>query len=108
MGVPTGDESLATEAWDPDGCRVVVPIAIWYGKVLRDHPELAPLLAEVIRAISEPDHIEPDPEFEDRRHHFLRRVGPSRWFLAVISYEQVPARLITAFPNRKGPSSWSE
>jgi hypothetical protein len=107
VGVPTPDEFLATEAWDPDGRRVVVPIATWHGKVLRDHPELAPFLAEVIRAISKPDHIEPDPDRKDRRHHFLREIGPSRWLLVVIGYEQVPARLVTAFPKRKGPSSWS-
>jgi hypothetical protein len=32
---------------------------------------------------------------------YLRDVGPSRWLLVVLSYEQEPARPISAFPNRK-------
>jgi hypothetical protein len=62
----------------------------------------------VLRAISEPDHVAPDPIFEERRRHYLRNAGPSRWLLVVRSYEQEPARLITAFANRKDPRSWSK
>jgi hypothetical protein len=48
----------------------------------------------------------PDPVHNDRRHHYLRGAGPSRWLLVVLSYEQEPARLISAFPKRKDPDSW--
>lgn len=101
-----GDQ--AAEARDPDGLRVVVPAALWEEKILRDHPELAPHLADVLRAITEPDRVLPDPVYERRRRYYLRGAGPSRWLLVVVSYEQEPARLISAFGNRKDPRSWSE
>ena len=82
-----------------------MPTAVWREKVLRDHPELRPHLADVLRAISEPDHVSPDPVFDGRRRHYLRNAGPSRWLLVVLSYEQEPARLITAFAHRKDPRS---
>jgi hypothetical protein len=99
---------LAGEARDPDGRRVVVSAALWQDKVLRDHPELASHLADVLRAIAEPDCVLPDPVYEGRRRHYLRGAGPSRWLLAVVSYEQEPARVISAFGNRKDPRSWSK
>lgn len=101
-----GDQ--AAEARDPDGLRVVVPAALWQEKILRDHPELAPHLADVLRAIAEPDRVLPDPVYERRRRYYLHEAGPSRWLLVVVSYEQQPARLISAFGNRKDPRSWSE
>jgi hypothetical protein len=99
---------LAGEAHDPDGNRVVVPAPRWQEKVLRDHPELDSHFADVLRAFSQPNHIAADPTFANRRHHYLRDAGPSRWLLVVLSYEQEPARLVTAFPNRKDPRSWSK
>lgn len=101
-----GDQTAETR--DPDGLRVVVPAALWQEKILRDHPELAPHLADVLRAIAEPDRVLPDPVYERRRRYHLRGAGPSRWLLVVVSYEQEPARLISAFGNRKDPRSWSE
>ena len=100
-------KDFAGEARDPDGNQVVVPAKLWQEKVLRDHPELGPHLADVLRAINSPDHVAPDRAF-NRRRHYLRNAGPSRWLLVVLSYEQEPARLITAFPNRKDLRSWSK
>jgi hypothetical protein len=105
-GMATSDEELVGEAWDFDGNRVVIPADIWRGKVLKNHPKLSPLLGEVLRAIYSPDHVLPDPRHKYRRHHYLRGAGPSRWLLVVLSYEQEPVRLITAFPRRKDPDSW--
>lgn len=73
------------ETRDPAGKRVVVPAGLWRDKILRDHPELAPHLDDVLRAIAEPDQIHNDP-----------------------AYEQELARVISAFGNRKDPRSWSE
>jgi hypothetical protein len=100
-------EDLAGEARDPKGVRVVVPARLWREKILRDHPELESHLADVERGIANPDQVLPDPIFESRRRHYLRGAGPSRWLLVVVSYEQEPARVISAFGNRKGPRSWS-
>lgn len=51
-----------------------------------------------------------EPRFEDAlpdRPRFYRRgVGPSRQLMAVVSYEQQPARIITALANRKDPKRW--
>ena len=98
----------AGEAKDPTGVRVVVPADLWRDKILRGHPELAPHLADVLRAVAEPDRVLPDPVYELRRRHYLRGAGPSRWLLVVVSYEQEPARVISAFGNRKDPRSWSK
>jgi hypothetical protein len=102
----TPDEEIVGEAWDLEGNRVVIPTGIWRDKVLRNHPKVSPHLDDVLRAIYSPDHILPDPEFKDRRLHFLRGAGPSRWLQVVLSYEQEPVRLISAFPRRKDPDSW--
>lgn len=101
------DEDTIGEAIDPHGTRVVLLARVWDDKVLRDHAELDGYLPEVLRAVSEPDHVEPDPTYEQRRRFHRRGVGPSRWLLVVVSYEQEPARIISAFGNRKDPRSWS-
>ncbi len=100
--------NVAGKARDPDGVLVVVPSTLWRDKILRGHPELAPHLADLLRAIIEPDHVLPDAVYEGRRRHYLRGAGPSRWLLVVVSYEQEPARVISAFGNRKDPRSWSK
>lgn len=102
----TGDP--VGEARDPRGVRVVLSGALWQEKILQDHPELASHLPDVLRAIAEPDRVLPDPVYEDRRRYYLRGAGPSRWLLVVVSYEQEPARVISAFGNRKDPRSWSK
>lgn len=101
-------EGLAGEATDPGGSRVVLPLAVWQGKLLRDHPELAPHLSDVLRAVDSPDHVAADPVLGRRQRFYLREAGPSRWLLVVVSYEQEPARIISAFGNRKDPRSWSK
>jgi hypothetical protein len=102
----SGDEVIG-EAVDPDGARVVLLARVWDDKVLRDHVELDGSMPEVLRAVRTPDHVEPDPTYEQRTRFHLRGVGPSRWLLVVVSYEQEPARIISAFGNRKDPRSWS-
>lgn len=96
------------EVKDLTGVRVVVPAGLWHDKILRDHPELASHLDDVLRAVADPDRVLPDPVYERRRRHYLRGAGPSRWLLVVVSYEQEPARVISAFGNRKDPRSWSK
>lgn len=95
------------EATDPDGARVVLLARVWHDKVLKDHAELDGHLSDVLQAVRVPDHTEPDPVYELRTRFHLRGAGPSRWLLVVVSYEQEPARIISAFGNRKDPRSWS-
>jgi hypothetical protein len=103
----TWDEEIVGEALDPDGNRVVVTATVWRGKILKKHFELSLNLADVLRAINSPHHVAPDMNKENRRQHFLRGSGPSRWLMVVVSYEDEPARVVTAYPRRKDPSSWS-
>lgn len=56
--------------------------------------------------MSAPDHVARDPNFERRTRYYARGVGPSRWLLVVVSYEQTPPRTVSAFANRKDPKSW--
>ncbi len=101
------DEALAGETTDPDGKRVVLLDAVWREKIVRDHPEMSAHLAAVLRAVTTPDHIASDLVFAERTRYYVRGVGPSQWLLVVVSYEQTPARIVSAFANRKDPKSWS-
>jgi len=99
---------ILTETTDPHGAGVVLLRRVWEGKTLRDHAELANHLPDVLRTIAEPDHVATDPSSFSRTRYYSRGVGPSRWLLVVVSYEQQPARIISAFGTRKDPVSWSE
>jgi hypothetical protein len=74
-------------------------------KIGRDHPELVDYLDAVMQTVAKPDHVEPDV-LPARTRFYRRDVGPSRWLMAVVSYEQQPARIITALANRKDPRRW--
>ena len=98
-------ERVLAEVRDPDSRAVVLLERIWAGKIARDHPELAGYQDEVLETVSSPDHVELDPR-ADRRRYYRRRVGPSRWLLVVVSYEQEPGRIVTALSTRKDPKRW--
>ncbi|MGO9322804.1 MAG: hypothetical protein ACLQBY_18655 [Solirubrobacteraceae bacterium] len=101
------DGALAGETTDPDGKRVVLLDAVWREKIVRDHPEMSAHMAAVLRAATTPDHVASDPVFAERTRYYVRGAGPSQWLLVVVSYEQTPARIVSAFANRKDPKSWS-
>jgi len=71
----------------------------------RNHPEMAAHLDAVLATVHRPDHVAEDAR-DDRLRYYRRHLGPSRWLLAVVSYEQQPARLITALATRKDSPSW--
>jgi len=102
--VPT-EEPSATTVTDPNGREVVLLVRIWESKIARDHPELVSHLDAVIETVAKPDHVEPDTP-PNRTRSYRRNVGPSRWLMVVVSYEQEPARIITALANRKDPKQW--
>ena len=100
------DKPPANETTDPDGERVVLLDAVWREKIVQDHPEIAAHRSAVLRAVSTPDHVASDPS--SGAHALLRaRRRPESWLLVVVSYEQTPARIVSAFANRKDPKSWS-
>lgn len=104
--MPSG-KAIVGESIDPNGIKVVLLERTWREKILRDHPEMQSYLNAVLRAVAAPDHMAQDPVFEHRRRFYVRGTGLTRWLLAVVSYEQTPARVISAFGNRKDPRSWS-
>jgi hypothetical protein len=59
----------------------------------------------VLATVTQPDPAEPEPRAR-RRRYYRRRVGPSRWLLVVVSFEQQPGRIITAVATRKDPKRW--
>ena len=99
------DDPCAATVTDPDGREVVLLAGIWEDKIVRDHPELIDQLDAVMQTVARPDHVEPDA-LPGRMRFYRRRVGPSRWLMAVVSYEQQPARIVTALANRKDPKRW--
>jgi hypothetical protein len=99
------DQSLLGEVRDPDGALVVLLARIWEDKIVVDHPELRDLVEQVLAAISAPDYVEADPQ-ADRRRYYRGSVGPSKWLMVVVSFEQEPARIITALALRKDPRRW--
>ncbi len=99
------DDPRAATVTDPDGHEVVLLARIWEEKIARDHPELVDHLDSVTETVANPDHVEPDA-LSARTRFYRRDVGPSRWLMAVVSYEQQPARIITALANRKDPKRW--
>jgi len=98
-------EGLAGEVSDPDGNRVVLLVRIWEWKISLDHPELRDHLVELLEVVRAPDHVESDP-LPGRRRYYRRNVGPSSWLLVVVSFEQEPARIITAMALRRDPKRW--
>jgi hypothetical protein len=100
------DDGLIGETTDLQGARVVLLARIWREKVLLEHTELAAFTDDVLRAVTSAEHVEVDPVYPERRRYFASDIGPSRWLLIVVSYEQVPARIISAFGHRKDPPTW--
>lgn len=100
-------DQTVVEISDPAGKRVVVLRRTWREKIVRGHPEIKTYLTEVMRTVSDPDHVERDALDPDRARYYARARGPSRWLLVVVSYEQVPARVVSAVASREGPRSWS-
>jgi hypothetical protein len=100
------DDHVIATALDPDGRVVVLLARIWEPKIIRARPELLEYRDAVVATVSSPDHFAPDPR-DERLRYYRSHVGPSRWLVVVVSYEQDPARIITAFASRKDPPTWT-
>jgi hypothetical protein len=97
--------TVIEQASDPDGQRIVLDQLGW-DHVLAEHGEMAPHLADVIEAIKAPDHRRSDPR-PGRERYWRRGLGPSRWLLVVVDFDSSPARVVTAYGNRKDPPGWT-
>lgn len=94
---------------NPDGVRVLLFEKTWSRHILSPmrHPELAPHLDGVLATVASPDHREPDDR-PYRERFFKQDVGPSRWLMVVVDFEEEPARIVTAFSYGHGrsPRGW--
>jgi hypothetical protein len=106
--------SVAPRRDDPTGSQTAVTLVLSALAGSRritfpGSPTCRPLLAgnldAVIATVMRPDHVESDA-LPRRERVYRRDVGPSRWLLAVVSFEQEPGRIITAVANRKDPKQW--
>ena len=105
----SGRAILATTK-TPDGVPVVLYADTWSKDVLgpRTGPrELRTELDAVLATVAAPDHREADPR-EGRERFYKRNVGPSRWLMVVVSFEEEPARIVTAlgYGHGRSPSGW--
>jgi hypothetical protein len=102
--MPTPSPHLAA-ATDPEGRTVILDADGWT-HIPAEHLEMSVHQAAVMATVAEPDYRRPD-ERPGGLQYFRRGVGPSRWLLVVIDFGQVPARVVTAFGNRRDPGGWN-
>ncbi len=93
------------EATDPDGRRVILDQHGW-DHVVTEHDEMTPHRTAVMATITSPEHRQPDPR-AGRERYWRRGLGPSRWLLVVVDFDVDPARVVTAYGNRKDPPGWT-
>jgi integrase len=100
-----GGRVTADEVVDPDGRRVVLDAAGWQ-HIVDEHGELAASRGALLAAVARPDHRGPDPR-PGRERYWRRGFGPSRWLMVVVDFNAAPARVVTAFGNRRDPPGWT-
>jgi hypothetical protein len=97
--------SVLVQTVDPDGRTVVLDEEGWE-HIVNEHEELALYQEEVIATVRSPDHRSPDPR-PGRERYYRSKLGPSRWLFAVVDFNETPARIVTAYANRKDPPGWT-
>jgi hypothetical protein len=97
--------TVLAEVRDPDGHRVELTIERW-AHILDEHREMAAHRDALLATVAAPEHRSPDPR-PQRTRYWRRGLGPSRWLLAVIDFGSDPARVVTAYGNRKDPPGWT-
>jgi hypothetical protein len=95
--------SVLAQSDDPDGRRVVLDREGW-DHILEGHGVMAAHQGAIMATVESPDHRVPDPIFPERERLYRRGLGPSSWVFVVVDRGQEPARVVTAYPLRKGPS----
>jgi hypothetical protein len=98
------EADLPRLAVDPDGRSVAFTARSWR-HIHSVRPELLNQLDAIILTISHPDFREPDPQ--PGRGRFYRRhvTDRIRWMRVVVDFNKEPAVVVTAFIQRKNPTS---
>ena len=102
--MPDPAPHLATVT-DPEGTTVVLDTDGWT-HILAEHGEMSSYRAEIMTTAADPHHREPDWR-AGRMRYYRRGIGPTTWLLVVIDFDEVPARVVTAFGKRRDPAGWT-
>jgi hypothetical protein len=97
---------IRAETTTPEGTRVILYKDTWRLHLLDRHDEMEPYLDAALDAVSEPEHRRADLRL-GRGKFYKQHAGPSRWLVTVASFEQEPARIVTAFGRGQPPSGWT-
>jgi hypothetical protein len=97
--------STLAQTVDPDGRTVVLDEEGWE-HILHEHAELALYQDEIIATVRAPGHRSTDPR-PGRERYYRIGLGPSRWLFTVVNFNETPARIVTAYGNRKDPPGWT-
>ncbi len=105
-GAPRQDaQGTLAQITEPDGRLVVLDQDGWQ-HIIEQHPEMAGHRADIMKVVSTPDHRGADPR-PHRGRYWRREAGPSRWLMVVVDFGGMPARVVTAYGNRKDPPGWN-
>jgi hypothetical protein len=96
---------VIAEVNDPGGRRVVLDEDGWHD-IVQQHGEMRSHQSAILATARAPDHRRPDPR-PGRERYYGRDLGPSHWLFAVIDFNEVPARIVTAYGHRKDPPGWT-
>jgi hypothetical protein len=97
--------TVVAELIDPDGRRVVLDDRGWT-HIVDEHAEMATHRDAVLATVTGPHYRRPDPR-PSRERFWRRGLGPGRWLMVVIDFNAQPARIVTAYGNRKDPPGWT-
>ena len=95
------DGSVLVSTLDPDGRQVELTEERWR-HIVAGHPELAPHLSAVTRAVREP-HRRLAGRKADEEWFYLEGAGPSRWLKVVVHFQGGRGLIVTAFGRRSMP-----
>jgi hypothetical protein len=93
--------STVVEVVDPGGRAVVLDDEGWE-HILQEHGEMALYRREIMATVASPEHRRGDPR-PGRERYYRRDAGPSRWLFVVVDFNEIPARIVTAYASRKDP-----
>jgi hypothetical protein len=97
--------TVLADVLDPDGRRVVLDAGGWT-HIVAEHAEMVVHRDAVLATVAKPQHRRPDAR-PSRERFWRRGLGPSRWLLMVVDFGMQPARVVTAYGNRKDPPGWT-
>ena len=97
--------TILADLLDPGGRRVVLDDGGWT-HIVDEHAEMAIHRDALLVTVTKPQHRRPDPR-PSRERFWRRGLGPSRWLLVVVDFGVQPARVVTAYGNRKDPPGWT-